>query len=169
MDNLKKFSRRKFITTCSLGIGALTVYSILPGCSKPTPVSPEDFIKLSSLLTGFKPEELDKTLAETYRKSLTDFPPSKASLKELYQTLGVGDGEKAGNKFVEGTVFTDNEQKILADTIINYWYTGTYKDSGGMKVSNYQQQLAWKSTGYLIPNAQCRGTFGFWQSKPVIS
>lgn len=166
---MNKISRRKFITVCAMGTAAAAVYSVFPACSKSGGISQDEFIKLSSVLTGFKPDELDKTLAAEYYKSLTQFPPSKASLGDIYKTIGLGDGENPGKTFIEGTIFTNNEEKIFANTIIKYWYTGTYKTAQGMKVSNYQQAYAWKATGYLIPNAQCRGTFGFWQNKPNIS
>lgn len=167
----KKFNRREFITVCSLGAAAVAAYTILPGCTKSltSSLSIDEFIKLSSVLTGFKESELDKTLAAAYLKSVNEFPPSKSSLNSLYKSLALGDGEKPGKDFTETSVFKNNEEKILADALITYWYTGIYKTSEGFKVASYENQLAWKSTGYLIPNAQCRGTFGFWQSKPTLS
>ncbi|HAX48540.1 MAG TPA: sugar dehydrogenase complex small subunit [Ignavibacteria bacterium] len=164
-----ELTRRKFITICSLGAAALTLAPVMQACTKTSELNPDQFLKLSAILTGFKEKELDVKLAETYMNSLNDFPPSKAGLGDIYKTIGLGDGEKPTPPFIEGTLFTDPEEKILADTLIQYWYTGTYKDASGMKSASYQNQLAWKSTGYLIPNAQCRGTFGFWADKPNIA
>ena len=124
---------------------------------------------LSSILTGFKESELDKLLADTYLKSLTEYPPSKASLAEIYSDLNIGVNKIPDSKHIEQTVLKDPQTKLLADTVINYWMTGTYRSKDGMKVSDYESMYAFKATGYLIPNAQCRGNFGFWENKPVIT
>ena len=164
-----EITRRKFITVCSLGAAAVSLAPLMQACSKASRLNTDQFLKLSAILTGFKEKELDLKLAELYMNSLNDFPPSNATLGDIYKTTGLNDGEKPTPPFIEGTLFTDPEEKILADTLIHYWYTGTYKIASGVKTASYQNQLAWKSTGYLIPNAQCRGSFGFWADKPNIA
>lgn len=167
---MASFTRRKFITVCSLGAAALSLSPIISACSKKgSSFAVNEFLKLSAVLTGFKESELDHGLAQIYLNSINSLPPSKAGLDELYNSLALNDGQSPGYSFVEAKVFGSNEEKILADTIITYWYTGTYNSPEGMKTASYQNQLAWRATGYLIPNAQCRGTFGLWQNKPTMS
>lgn len=166
---VNKIDRRKFISYCSLAATAALIYPLTPGCSKKSSLDPDEFIKLSSALTGFKESELDRTLAIAYMKSISEFPPSDASLPELYADLNIESNKTADSNSIEKTILNAPKKKLLADTIINYWMSATYKIKDGMKVSNYQEMYAFKATGYLIPNAQCRGDFGFWQNKPIIS
>ena len=164
-----KINRRKFISYCSLAATTVVFYPAIQGCSGKQNIDLNEFIKLSSILTGFKESDLDKLLADTYLKSLTEYPPSKASLAEIYSDLNIGVNKIPDSKNIEQTVLKDPQKKLLADTVINYWMTGTYRSKDGMKVSNYESMYAFKATGYLIPNAQCRGNFGFWENKPVIT
>ncbi len=164
-----KINRRKFISYCSLAATTVVFYPAIQGCSGKQKIDLNEFVKLSSILIGFKESELDKLLADTYLKSLTEYPASKASLAEVYSDLNIGVNKIPDSKNIEQTVLKDPQKKLLADTVINYWMTGTYRSKDGMKVSNYESMYAFKATGYLIPNAQCRGNFGFWENKPVIT
>ena len=164
-----KLNRRKFISYCSIAAATVVFYPAIQGCSGKQNIDLNEFVMLSSILTGFKESELDKLLADTYLKSLTEYPPSKASLAEIYSDLNIGVNKIPDSKNIEQTVLKDPQKKLLADTVINYWMTGTYRSKDGMKVSDYESMYAFKATGYLIPNAQCRGNFGFWENKPVIT
>ena len=166
MSKPRTISRRRFVTYCGFGAAALAAYSILPavftGCSSDTFGMPK-FIKLSETLTGFTQESgvLKEELASLYVKSIEDFPPSKTTLQELYTALGLEDGDgKTGNREL-----TEDQIK-LADTVITYWYTGSYKTAEGMVSATYEDMLAWKATEYVTPNAQCHGTMGFWADAP---
>ncbi len=165
----RRIKRREFITYCSGAAAAAFIYPVLPGCSGKNTLELNEFIKLSSVLTGFSEIELDRNLASAYLNSLQEFPPSDSNLAELYSDLDLKTNKSPQNSSIENIIFNDPKKKLLANTIINYWFSGTYKSKDGMKVSNYQQMYAWKATGYLIPNAQCRGDFGFWQNKPVVT
>lgn len=166
---MNKISRRDFITSGSMiVIGAIAIQQ-LPGCSKKPNLEIDEFKKLSSVLTGFKIEELDNSLASTYLKSINDFPPNSISLNQLYEDLNLNSGNLPDQNTIEKIIFGNPEKKVLADTILYYWMSGVYKTKDGLKVSDYQQMYAFKATGYLIPNAQCRGEFGFWADKPVLS
>jgi len=164
-----RINRRKFIFYCSATAATAFLYPAVHGCSGKQNIDLNEFIKLSSILTGFNESELDKLLADTYLKSLMEYPPSKASLADIYSDLNIEPNKVPDSKNIEQTVLNDPQKKLLADTVINYWMTGTYRSKDGMKVSNYESMYAFKATGYLIPNAQCRGNFGFWENKPVIT
>lgn len=160
----KRHSRRQFIKYCGISAAAVAVYSTLPsiftGCSTDS-FSQEKFIQLSAFLTGFDENSgvLDPKYAQLYQESLKAFPPSKTTLQELYDKLGVG---TTGPVNVE---LSDDEEK-LAQGVILCWYTGNYQTSDGVKSATYEDMLAWNATGYVTPNAQCRGTMGFWADAP---
>ena len=163
-------SRRDFIRFCSVAAVGASIIPLIEGCTeKNIEFGNTEFMKLSSVLTGFSETELDKTLAAAYQTSLTDFPPAKTTLKELYISLNINSNKIPSDEEIENVITKNPEYKKLADTLITYWMSGIYKTKDGMKVSDYEKMYAWKSTGYLIPNAQCRGDFGFWQNKPVVT
>lgn len=163
-------NRRDFIKLCSVAAAGAVIIPIVDGCSeKNVEFGDAEFMKLSSILTGFSESELDKSLAITYHTSLKNFPPSKKSLQEFYRALNLDSENILTVEEVEDVIIKNPEYKKLADTLITYWMSGIYKTKDGMKVSDYEKMYAWKSTGYLIPNAQCRGDFGFWQNKPAIT
>lgn len=160
----RRHSRRKFIKYCGMGAAAVAVYSTIPaiftGCSTPS-FSTEKFTELSAFLTGFDQNSgvLQPNLAKFYQESLEKFPPAKTTLPELHEVLGVGTTGKVN-------VVLTEDQETLAEAVINCWYTGNYKTADGMKSATYEDMLAWKATGYVTPNAQCRGTMGFWATAP---
>ena len=160
----KRHSRRQFIKYCGMSAAAVAVYSTIPavftGCSTDA-FSTEKFTELSAFLTGFDQNSgvLQPDLAKIYQESLEKFPPAKTTLPELYETLGVGTTGKVNVQLTD-------DQAALADAVINCWYTGNYKTADGIKSATYEDMLAWKATGYVTPNAQCRGTMGFWATVP---
>lgn len=160
----KTITRRQFITYCGMSAAAVAAYSSLPGiftgCST-SGFSMDKFMQLSAFLTGFDENSgvFQEKLATIYLESLEKFPPSKTTLPELYETLGVGTTGKINAEL------TDDQEK-LADAVISCWYTGNYTTSEGLKSATYEDMLAWKSTGYVTPNAQCHGTMGFWAAAP---
>ncbi|MCB0724442.1 MAG: twin-arginine translocation signal domain-containing protein [Ignavibacteriae bacterium] len=160
----KTITRRKFIAYCGMSAAALAAYTTLPsiftGCS--SGFSQDKFIQLSAFLTGFDQASgvFDEKYAEIYLKSLEKYPPSKTTMQELFDTLGV---DTVGNVNVQ---LTDDQQK-LANEIITCWYTGNYTaDNDELKSATYEDMLAWKATGYVTPNAQCHGVTGFWATAP---
>ncbi|MEZ4692026.1 MAG: sugar dehydrogenase complex small subunit [Ignavibacteria bacterium] len=165
-----KYSRRDFILTSSLAFLAAGISPVFYSCARKKNLELDEFIRLSSVLTGFKESELDSKLAIVYAISLQDYPPSKATLPQVYKDLKINadPGINPDPEIIEKTLFSNQDNKILSDTLINYWMSGVYKAKDGIKVSNYQEMYAFKATGYLIPNAQCRGKFGFWAEKPVV-
>ncbi|MBP9192218.1 MAG: hypothetical protein KBF96_06685 [Ignavibacteria bacterium] len=165
-----KYSRRDFIYTGSLLLIAAGLSPAIYSCTKKKHLELDEFIRLSSVLTGFNESELDNKMAVIYAISLQDFPPSEATLPQLYKDLKISPepGKIPDQEFIEKTLFSNQDNKMLSDTIIKYWMSGVYMTKNGLKVSDYQEMYAYKSTGYLIPNAQCRGDFGFWAEKPVV-
>ena len=159
----KTITRRKFITYCGMSAAAIAAYTTLPGiftgCST-SGFGIDKFMKMSALLTGFdKDAGLDEKLGNIYLESPEQYPPSKTTLSELYETLGVDSGS-------EVTVELSDDQEKLAAAVITCWYTGNYTTADGLKSATYEDMLAWKATDYVTPNAQCHGTMGFWADAP---
>ena len=159
----KTITRRKFITYCGMSAAAIAAYTTLPGiftgCST-SGFGIDKFMKMSALLTGFdKDSGLDEKLGNIYLESLEQYPPSKTTLSELYETLGVDSNTS------ETVELTDDQEKLAA-AVITCWYTGNYTTADGLKSATYEDMLAWKATEYVTPNAQCHGVMGFWADAP---
>lgn len=62
-------------------------------------------------------------------------------------------------------IFDEEQTRSLADTIIEYWYTGTYSEDDQSVVVTYVDALAWKTLHFTKPRSIC-GSPGFWAEKP---
>lgn len=165
MKNSNHFTRRKFIKVTAAGFVTTALSVSLPvsfmSCKKEAEFDFEKFLEISSILTGYEIEELNQQNGELYYQSLLEFPVSNISLSELYEVI-----VKSKDNLEYSQISKNADYKKLSDLIITYWYTASYKTADGKKMSDYEDQLAWKSTGYVTPNAQCHGDMGFWADKP---
>jgi len=162
-----KIGRRQFIVICSAA-AAVSMLPLLPGCSKRSDLELAEFKKLSAVLTGFQVTDMDNDLAAIYYKSILEFPPVDVNPSELFADLELDTVVTPAPNIIEQKIYSNPKKTLLANTIITYWLSGSFKSKDGIKVSDYQLMYAWKATGYLIPNAQCRGDFGFWSNKPHV-
>lgn len=159
------YSRRKFIKVSAAGFVTTAISLSMPvsfiSCGKDSEFDFEKFLEISSILTGFEEGDLDRTNGEMYYKSIVEFPVSNISMSELYEEI-----IKNKDNLENSQIAINEDYKKLANLIITYWYTASYKSADGKKISDYEDMLAWKSTGYVTPNAQCHGDMGFWANKP---
>ncbi len=158
-------SRRGFIASLS----ALAVVGALPGCgddeSAPEPL--EQFVALSSLLTGF--DDLSEPLAQTYLDALQADPDVAAALDDLYAEAGLG-SDDAAESFEELSargVFDDPRLADVSDTVIRLWYTGVVDGPDEPIVVAYTDNLAWRSLDYATPPSVCGGLVDFWAEPPA--
>lgn len=165
MKNPNIFTRRKFIKVTAAGVITTAVSISLPvsfiSCGKDSEFDLDKFLEISSILTGFDEADLNRTNGKMYFESLIEFPVSNISLNELYEVI-----IKNKDNLEESQITKNPDYKKLTELIITYWYTASYKSADGKKMSDYEDMLAWKSTGYVTPNAQCHGDMGFWANKP---
>lgn len=168
----QKFSRRGFIKTSAAGL-ALISFPFLQSCSTKSDVSLDEFIQLSSLLTGYDVSQLDKGYAQKYLTSLTTVPQSTTTIGELYTKFGLSPG-KAVNLDTDISIFlTDSEDIKLAKAIAQYWYASEYRTTDqanyGLVVNSFNGSLGWEATVYGSPESECHGSTNSWATAPQTS
>ncbi|HEX2787123.1 MAG TPA: sugar dehydrogenase complex small subunit [Ignavibacteria bacterium] len=169
----QKFSRRDFIKTSAAGL-ALISFPFLQSCSKKTDVSLDEFIQLSSLLTGFDASQLDKGLAQKYLTSLTTVPQSTTTIGELYTKFGLSPGKPVNLDTDAAVDLVDKEDEKLAQTITQYWYAAEYRTTNtsvnyGLVTANFNESLGWAATVYGSPESECHGSTNSWATPPQTS
>jgi hypothetical protein len=164
----QKFSRRDFIKASAAGL-ALISFPFLQSCSKKSEVSLDEFIQLSSLLTGFDSSQLDKGLAQKYLTSITTVPPSSSTMGELYTRFGLSLNKPVNFDVDVSVALVDDDDKALAQAIISYWYIGEYKTSSGMQMAAFNNNLGWTATVYGSPESECHGSTNSWAAPPQTS
>src|SRR6058998_1740802 len=105
----------------------------LRAAQAPPSFSRDDFLKLSSRLTGRA--DLDSAAADTYLKALLAAPGNAARLAKPDAAL---------------------EREIIVS-----WYTGTYELRGERRLATHAGALKWRAMGIPAPGA-CAGRFGAW-------
>lgn len=124
-----------------------------------------DFLALSGLLTGVT--NLSPTLGRIYLESLQTDDEVAMSVAALLEQSGVRGNEAATkpmtlDELTEMGIFAEEATRQLADTIIEMWYTGTYRDgTGATVVATYVDALAWQVLRFTKPKTIC-GDPGFW-------
>lgn len=101
----------------------------------------DDFLALSSRLTGFPVSALNKAAGAFILKSFEDRGMLPA-LRELSSQ-------------------TDTSSTLTKE-IIATWYSGECQTKAGPAVATHDQALAWHSAPYLHPPGVCGGAFGHW-------
>jgi hypothetical protein len=107
------------------------------GAFQPRPISVEDFIALSSRLTGHT--DLNRAAADVFLKGLLATPGNAARLA--------------------------NPDVALEREIVTAWYTGAHDVRGEQQLATHAGALKWRALGIPAPGA-CAGRFGAW-SQPV--
>gem|GEM_PF-1009514 len=156
---LKKLSRRLFIKDTAkwtaLGIATVSLPGIF-SCGKSRDITLDEFMQLSSLLTGFEVSDLDKSSGQTYLNSLKNFPPSGSSISSLYDKFKLNLNTPVNLNYNVVDDLTLDADKKLAQRIVMYWYKGDYKDGNEYKMLNFNQNLGWQATVYGSPEASNR-------------
>lgn len=167
--NKKSLSRRIFLKQTAkwsaLGIAALSIPGIY-SCSKGRNLSLDEFLQLSSLLTGFEVSDLDRNSGQTYLNSLMNFPPSGSSISSLYDKFNLNLNTPVNLNFNVTDDLTIDADKKLAQRIVMYWYKGDYKDGKEYKMLNFNQNLGWQATVYGSPESECHGDTNSWINPP---
>ena len=57
------------------------------------------------------------------------------------------------------------EMKVLAATIIEWWYTGVYQVGGKDRLATHTGALVWGAMNLPAPGT-CAGAFGAWANNP---
>lgn len=169
----EKFSRRDFIKTSAAGL-VLISFPFLQSCSKKTDVSLDEFIQLSSLLTGFDSSQLDKGLAQKYLTSITTVPPSTSTMGELYTKFSLSPGKPVNIDTDVSVILTNEEDIKLAKAIVQYWYGAEYRTTNtsvnyGLVVIDFNESLGWAATVYGSPETECHGATNSWATPPQTS
>ncbi|MEO8679977.1 MAG: sugar dehydrogenase complex small subunit, partial [Vicinamibacterales bacterium] len=116
-----------------------------PASSAPTPLSVDEFLRLSQRLVGRT--ALDAEVAATYLGALLAVPANVPLLPQLSRRAS-GSGPTA-------------EQLALERTIIEWWYTGTYALKGEPRLATHTGALMWTAMGMPAPGT-CVNAFGAW-------
>lgn len=107
------------------------------GASQPRTMSLDEFIALSSRLTGHT--DLDKAAAAAFLNGLLATPANAARLA--------------------------NPDAALEREIIAAWYTGSHEVRGERQLATHTGALKWRALGIAPPGA-CAGRFGAWSQPP---
>lgn len=124
------------------------------------------FMALSGILTGF--DDLNPNLGRVYLDSLQVSTDFNISLEMLYEQAGFTSDSPPQNieDVVAQGIFDREETRSLADTIVEYWYTGVYSQDGQDVVATTVDALAWQSLTFTKPPTVCGPYSGFWAELP---
>jgi hypothetical protein len=133
-------SRRAFI------LAVLAAPAVAVG-SQGTSVSLDDFVGLSERL--LERTNLDRDLARTYLGALLASRDTAVVLANFVQ--------RAGNPVPE--------ERVLAATIVEWWYTGVYDRGGARHLATHAGALMWRALDMPAPGT-CAAPFGAWSRPP---
>lgn len=134
-------SRRRFILAAALLAPATWARS------QEIRVPLADFIELSERLLGRS--KLDPDLARIYLDALMADATNAVHLATLVQSNGN----------------PTPEQRVLSQTIIEWWYTGVYEVDGKPRLATDTGALVWSALDMPAPGT-CAGAFGAWSTPP---
>lgn len=136
----------------------------------------QQFLMLSAVLTGV--DNLNPAEGHVYLQSLQASDEFDVTLAELFeQTSDVLETSDVSSGMPTATIedleaqgiFESEATATLADTIIEYWYTGIYTTPDGERaVATFVDALAWKALSFTKPNSIC-GSPGFWEERPEVT
>lgn len=172
-----KLSRRSLLTQVS-SAATVVILAISPARGAGAGRQTEDmassldlaqFMQISRVLTGFKNLDDDAT-GETYLGALNARPEHAAALHSLWRRGGFSADRSVTIRDLEASgLFADRMMREIADTVIEYWYSGTYVAADGeQRVATFIEALAWRSLGYRDEGlSTCSGDFGSWSEPPA--
>lgn len=160
-----EFSRRRFLL-----ISAALMAAGPSSCAKQSTDPFDDFMHLSSLLTGFAIADLDARVGRAYFDAISANLPAGTSMQQIYTRAKLNDPARPQSyDELEATgVFDDAAAAAVLDDITNYWYSGTVpaRNPLGLRVVTYDGALAWRAITWTTPTMTCRGVTGFWSDAP---
>lgn len=151
---------------------AKVLQSPMPPATADATATPEmdealtQFLALSAALTGVP--NLNPTLGRVYLQSLVNDSELGLTPADLFMKVQdeIGTSTVSLADLEAAAVFEQEETRKLADKIIEYWYTGTYKnEQEETAVATFVDSLAWKVLDYTKPQTICGAPY-FWASRP---
>lgn len=126
-----------------------------------------EFMALSAILTGF--DDLNLDLGRVYLDSLQARTDFDISLETLYDQAGFTSDSPPQNieDVAAQGIFDREDTRSLADTIIEYWYSGVYTREGQDVVATTVDALAWRALTFTKPLTVCGPYSGFWAERPM--
>jgi hypothetical protein len=152
---MKPTMTRRSALLSGAGVAALTAVAAaglpLPAGAQPpitaTPITADQFLALSSRLTGAAVADLDRTMAATLRDGFIAAGRGGA-LAELAARPEAGTGP-------------------LADDLVAAWYSGLYTQADGSQaIAGYTGALLWTALDFTKPPGFCGGETGYWADPP---
>src|SRR5262245_40844653 len=128
-----------------MACAAIVVPTVARAQSKP--VSLPEFMELSQRLVG-RPK-LDPEVGQIYLDALLGDKDNAIHLATLVQSNGN----------------PTPEQRVIAQTIIEWWYTGVYSVDGRPRLATHSGALMWSALQMPAPGT-CVGPFGAWSRPP---
>ncbi len=137
-------TRRKMLLVGMATAGTATVPS---GLFAQVGFSLQDFLQLSSLLTGLPVSALNPNFARFIYAAYSE----RGVLDELAQLAADPAPESLPSR--------------AADELVAAWYSGVVQTMAGPVMGNYHSALLWSTPG-LHPAGVCGGYTGYWSEPP---
>jgi D-sorbitol dehydrogenase-like protein len=138
-----RLGRRDFLRALTLAAAGGAATGCATGAAAGhAPVSLDEFLALSTLLTGVK--DLDAEHGRLYLASLS--ATEARDLAVLARTRAL--------------------DTAVAAKIVECWYTGIYDSPTGPRVATYIEALAWTTLGFTKAPSVCGGGVGYWADAP---
>ncbi len=139
-----RLTRRAFVALAASFAGAVRVLAVAP---QPVTTSLDDFLELSARLLGRS--KLNREVGQIYLDALNSDPNHAVDLATLV--------DNSGN--------LTPEQSAIAQTVIEWWYTGTCTIGGTPRLATHTDALIWDAMQMRAPGT-CAGAFGAWSRPP---
>ena len=143
---MPRLTRRALLWSAVLAAAVrLRAFAWQPPAAAPT--SLDEFLELSQRLLGRS--KLDPEVGQIYLNALLADADTAIYLATLVQSNGN----------------PTPEQRAVADTIAEWWYTGVYIVEGRPRLATHTGALMWSALGVPAPGT-CVGPFGAWSHPP---
>ena len=144
---MSRLTRRALLMSAMLLAPAarLRAFARQPPAVAPTTL--DEFLELSRRLLGRS--KLDPEVGQIYLNALLADADNAIYLATLVQSNGN----------------PTPEQRVVADTIVEWWYTGVYIVESRSRLATHTGALMWSALGIPAPGT-CIGPFGAWSRPP---
>jgi fructose 5-dehydrogenase small subunit len=144
---MASLTRRALLTSAVLLAPAARLRALARRPAAVAPTSLDEFLDLSQRLLGRS--KLDPEIGQIYLDALVADADTAIYLATLVQSNGN----------------PTPEQTAVAQTIVEWWYTGVYIVEGKSRLATHTGALMWSALGIPAPGT-CAGPFGAWSRPP---
>jgi len=144
---MASLTRRALLTSAVLLAPAVRLRALALRPPAVAPTSLDEFLDLSQRLLGRS--KLDPGIGQIYLNALVADADTAIYLATLVQSNGN----------------PTPEQTAVAQTIVEWWYTGVYIVEGKPRLATHTGALMWSALGIPAPGT-CAGPFGAWSRPP---